>query len=200
MASASFGGRALPVCGTRQASPLRQPPAEPGHHQEEATVNPKLVNGELWQATACGLLALALSTVAPHSRAGAPSGEPAIAKTADDAGLQWGGCPDFLPAGCAIAVLHGDPAQPNVDVFLKVPAKSAVVRHSHTSAERMVLVAGELQVTYDGQAAAQLTPGSYAYGPAALPHSAACVSDVDCVLFIAFESPLDAIPSGATGK
>lgn len=132
--------------------------------------------------------------------ADAPVAEPAIAKTADDASLQWGGCPDFLPPGCAIAVLHGDPAQPNVDIFFRVPAKSEIAPHTHTSAERMVLVAGEMSVTYEGQPTVALTPGTYAYGPAGRPHRATCVSEVPCVLFIAFESPLDAIPAGPAGN
>ena len=153
-----------------------------------------------FRAAACCILAIALSTVASQSRADVPANEPAIARAEDDAGLQWGGCPEFLPAGCTIAVLHGDPAKPNVDVFLKVPATSKIPLHTHTSAERMVLVAGELHVKYEGQAATRLTPGTYAYGPAGLPHSAACVSEVPCVLFIAFESPLDAIPSGAASN
>jgi hypothetical protein len=36
--------------------------------------------------------------------------------------------------------------------------------------------------------------GSYAYGPAELVHEGACLSAEPCVLFIAFEQPLDAIP------
>ena len=39
-----------------------------------------------------------------------------------------------------------------------------------------------------------LTPGTYAYGPAGKPHGGVCASAVPCVLFIAFESPLDAVP------
>ena len=58
----------------------------------------------------------------------------------------------------------------------------------------MVLVAGELHVTYAGQKKAVLKPGSYAYGPAKRPHDGYCASKVPCVLFIAFESPLDAVP------
>lgn len=158
------------------------------------------VNRSLRLATAFCIAAFALPTFfATRATAEAPGAEPALARAAGDAGLQWGGCPDFLPAGCAIAVLHGDPSKPNVDVFFKVPAKSEIALHTHTSAERMVLVAGELDVTYEGQATARLTPGSYAYGPAGRAHRAACVSDVTCVLFIAFESPLDAMPSGAAG-
>jgi hypothetical protein len=33
-----------------------------------------------------------------------------------------------------------------------------------------------------------------AYGPAKQPHSGKCVSTVPCVLFITFESPVDAVP------
>jgi uncharacterized RmlC-like cupin family protein len=58
----------------------------------------------------------------------------------------------------------------------------------------MVLVAGALSVTYDGQKPVVMTPGTYAYGPPKRPHKAVCESDVPCVLFIAFESPLDAVP------
>ena len=63
-----------------------------------------------------------------------------------------------MPAGCGLAVLHGDPAKPNADVFLKLPANAAIPEHWHTSAERMVLVAGELSVTYKGQAKVVLKP------------------------------------------
>ena len=120
--------------------------------------------------------------------------EQALAWNADDARLKWGPCPPFLPEGCGIAVLHGDPAKDNVDVFLRVPSKSSLPLHWHTSAERIVLVAGELHVTYDGQKTAVLKSGTYAYGPARLPHKAFCASAKPCVLFIAFESPLDAVP------
>ncbi len=120
--------------------------------------------------------------------------EPALAFSVDNPQLEWGPCPAFLPAGCSIAVLHGDPSQPNVDIFFKVPAGSNVPNHTHTSAERMVLVSGNLEVTYQGQAPIALAPGTYAYGPASKPHKAACADGAPCVLFIAFEDPLDAMP------
>ena len=138
-------------------------------------------------------LLLALTLVGSLAYAQAPAPEQAVTRTAQDAQLTWGPCPPFLPKGCGIAVLHGDPAKDNVDVFQKVPAKSTLPLHWHTSAERMVLVAGELQVTYDGQKTAVLRPGTYAYGPAKRPHKGFCASAVPCVLFIAFESPLDAV-------
>jgi quercetin dioxygenase-like cupin family protein len=145
-------------------------------------------------------LSLSLSLVGSLAYAQAPAQELALTWTADDAQLKWGACPPFLPQGCAIAVLHGDPAKDNVDVFLKVPAKAKLPLHWHTSAERMVLVAGELHVAYEGQKTAVLKPGTYAYGPAKRPHAAVCESTVPCVLFIAFESPLDAVPVNGKPK
>lgn len=117
--------------------------------------------------------------------------EQALALNAQSPGLQWGPCPALLPKGCTLAVLHGDPAKPNADVFLKVPGKSSIPAHTHSSAERMVLVAGTMNLTYEGQKMTVLQPGSYAYGPANKPHTAVCVSSQPCILFIAFESPVD---------
>jgi quercetin dioxygenase-like cupin family protein len=114
---------------------------------------------------------------------------------ADDPRLEWGPCPEFIPEGCRIAVLQGDPEQRNADVFFKLPPGVEAPHHWHTSAERMVLVSGELRVTYDGHEPLVLTPGTYAYGPAKLPHTAACADGDPCVLFIAFEEPVDAVPT-----
>ena len=141
-----------------------------------------------------GLLVTVL-TLAGAVASGQTSPERALAISAQDAQLQWGPCPPFMPAGCGLAVLHGDPAKPNADVLLKLPGGSAIPDHTHTSAERMVLVAGELHVTYKGQDKAVLKAGMYAYGPARLPHSATCAGTAPCVLFIAFEGPVDAIPT-----
>ena len=146
------------------------------------------------------ILAVLLMIVSPLTKAEAPAAEPALAITFEDAQLQWGACPPFLPAGCGIAVLHGDPGKANVDVFFKVPAKSTIPLHWHSSPERMVLVAGELHVTYEGQEKSILKPGTYAYGPARKVHDGYCASKVPCVLFIAFESPLDATPVASEAK
>lgn len=146
------------------------------------------------------LLSLSLSLIAAAAGAADAPREKALANTFKDAQLQWGPCPPFIPKGCEIAVLHGDPGKPNADIFFKVPASSEIPHHWHTSAERMVLVSGELTVTYDGQAPVTLKPGMYAYGPARLGHAATCAKGDPCVLFIAFESPVDAIPTAAKAK
>lgn len=135
-----------------------------------------------------GLVAILAASCGPE----APTGQQALALAAGDPALKWGPCPPIFPVGCETAVLHGDPAKPNADVFLRVPGQYEIPPHSHTSAERMILVTGELQVTYKGQSPATLTVGSYAFGPAKLAHKASCISADPCTLFIAFESAVDA--------
>jgi hypothetical protein len=140
----------------------------------------------------CILLA-ASALIVGTALADAPA-DPALARAAGDSQLQWGPCPPFIPKGCGITVLHGDPSKPDFDVFFRVPGHSKIPAHWHTSPERMVLVDGEMTVTYEGQKPIKLKPGMYAYGPPGVHHSGECVSDEACVLFIAFEAPLDAMP------
>ncbi len=124
----------------------------------------------------------------------------ALTYSADDKKLEWGPCPPFIPVGCQIAVLHGDPSKNNVDLFFKVPGNFAIPHHWHTSAERMVLVSGKLKVTYDNHETELLESGMYAYGPSKLPHTAFCEKGDPCVIFIAFEEPLDAFEVMKTTK
>lgn len=139
------------------------------------------------------LAALALAVLAAPP---ALADDPALAVSRDSPQLEWGPCPEFMPEGCAIAVLHGNPAEPEADVFFKVPGGSEIPSHWHHSAERMVLVSGELEVQYEGQDAVTLQENDYAYGPPERVHDARCVSDEECVLFIAFNGPVDALPAG----
>lgn len=143
------------------------------------------------------LVLCAASACSPPAEAPSTAQTPAtpqepLTRVATDTTLQWGPCPPIFPAGCEIAVLHGDPAQPNADIFLRVPGGYEIPAHTHTSAERMILVSGNLEVDYQGAPAAALSPGMYAYGPAGLAHAASCRGPEACTLFIAFEGPVDA--------
>ena len=104
---------------------------------------------------------------ADQGSAAPDASNPPVALAATAAGLQWGPCPPGMPQGCEIAVLHGDPAKPNADIFLRVPGGAPIAPHWHSSAERMMLVTGRLEVQYQGSASTTLEPGTYAYGPAA---------------------------------
>ena len=141
------------------------------------------------------LIALLLAPIAIFSQHSMENeNELSVLKTVRDTDLKWGPCPSFMPDGCSIAVLHGDPSKKNLDVFFKVPANYEIPNHYHTSAERMVLISGELHVTYEGEETQVMEVGSYAYGPSTKPHIAKCGDAGPCVLFIAFEEPLDAFP------
>lgn len=126
----------------------------------------------------------------------AMAGERVRVLSADDPAIEWDPCPGFYPESCRIGVLHGNPAEPNADIFFKLPPDTAVPEHTHTSAERMVLVSGRMEISYEGQEPVILEPGSYAWGPPEHPHSARCLDAGDCVLFIAFVEPIDAMPTG----
>lgn len=121
--------------------------------------------------------------------------ELAIARAADDKELKWGPAPAFMPAGTQLTVLHGDPTKKNADVLLRFPAKSVIPNHYHSSAERMVLISGELRVKYQGQESILMKSGTYGYVPSKLKHDAVCESAEPCVLFIAFEGPVDSFPT-----
>ncbi|MES2902972.1 MAG: cupin domain-containing protein [Pseudomonadota bacterium] len=140
---------------------------------------------------------LAASALIPTASVAQGQGTAPIAITASDPSVKWGACPAVFPGACEIAVLQGDPAKPNADVLLRVGAGYELPRHKHSSAERMILLEGKLRVKYDGAEEAELTPTTYAYGPAGLPHEAECVSQSRCILFIAFEGAVDAelVPS-----
>ncbi|HAQ50680.1 MAG TPA: hypothetical protein DCR13_03930 [Gammaproteobacteria bacterium] len=137
---------------------------------------------------------LALSSLLPMAAQAGDHGAPTKAFTyaMDDNRLEWMNCPAFFAKGCQLAILQGDPSKPNSDVIFKTPGNYDLPEHWHSSAERMILIAGELDLSYEGQPTINIKPGMYIYGPAKLPHSGRCVSAEPCQLFIAFEGPLDA--------
>lgn len=147
-----------------------------------------LKTGILGLLTALTLAALGAAIAATTA------GERPLTKAHRDKELNWVACPaPFLPDGCQLALLRGDPRQSSADVFVKLPPGSQVPSHTHTSPERVLMVAGELKLLYDGQQPVWLKPGMYAYGPAKQPHEATCTSREPCVVFINFETPLDAM-------
>jgi uncharacterized RmlC-like cupin family protein len=149
-------------------------------------------------AAMAALAGLATWSQTSQAQAPAPATPPILEKplawAATNPALKWGPCPPGMPEGCAIAVLHGDPSRPNADIFLRIPGGSTIPPHSHSSAERMILVSGELEVKYQKARQTTLRVADYAYGPAGLPHRATCRSEAACVLFIAFEGPIDLHP------
>jgi mannose-6-phosphate isomerase-like protein (cupin superfamily) len=94
-----------------------------------------------------------------------------------------------------VTVLHGDPATGPSDVFLRAAADYTFPAHWHTSAEHMVVVAGVVHVTYAGARQVELQERTYALVPAKTGHKAHCGAGGPCVMFIRFDSPIDAAPA-----
>lgn len=139
------------------------------------------------------IFAVAALGLSPGALAVQPDEAPLAIKATDPA-LKWGACPPIFPGKCEIAVLHGDPGRPNADVFLRVAGGYELPTHTHSSAERMILVGGQLRIQYRGSKPFVLSVGDYAFGPAGAPHRASCIGDQPCTLFIAFEGAVDALP------
>jgi quercetin dioxygenase-like cupin family protein len=139
------------------------------------------------------LLALLLSSTGMAQNSNTPPQEVSrVVASESFENLEWVPCPEPLNfGGCHITVLHGDPSQANSDVLFRMQPGTTAPEHWHNSAERMVLISGEMHVTYQGEDKSILKPGSYAFGPARKPHLAECVGEEPCVLFIAFVQPVD---------
>ena len=56
----------------------------------------------------------------------------------------------------------------------------------------MILLSGELEVTYENETTQIMKVGSYGNRPSKKPHTAKCISKDPCIIFIAFENPVDA--------
>lgn len=119
--------------------------------------------------------------------------EMSITKTINDSDIIWNPAPEFFP-GCSFTILHGDISGPNLDLFFRIEPNTEIINHTHNSAERMVLISGELEVQYEGEKPQILKAGTYAYGPANKPHRAKCLNSGQCVLFIALVDPFNAEP------
>lgn len=118
--------------------------------------------------------------------------EKPVSRTMNDKDLKWGPCPEIFPKGCETSILHGAPDKPDADIYFRVPGSYVIPAHTHTSAEHMTLVSGELEVKYQGENTFTLSKGAYAYGPPKHAHKAKCTSKEPCVLFISFDEPIDA--------
>lgn len=118
--------------------------------------------------------------------------ENSVAINFHDSSMEWGDCPDIIPNGCNVAILQGDPTKANTDAVFKFQPNTDIPEHWHTSAERMILIQGEMTVTYEGEDSRILKAGYYAYGPSKKPHTAKCNGPEPCLLYVGFIKPVDA--------
>ena len=85
--------------------------------------------------------------------------------------------------GAKQAVLWGDPAKGAYGTLKSMPGGTMLGLHTHTHAQRVVLVSGTIEFNMEGEAKKDLGAGSYVSIPAGAAHDATCKPGPDCVYF-----------------
>ena len=137
---------------------------------------------------------LATASIIPFSVMASHSGEhtdKAFTLAMNDTSLDFVNCPEFFAQGCRLAVLNGDLSEPNSDVVIRTPGNYEIPQHWHTSAKRMKLVSGEMELNYEGQDTLSIESGMYVYAPEKLAYSGKCISSKPCELFVSFDDPVE---------
>ena len=140
---------------------------------------------------------LALSILGPVPQPVAAADSPEPPRTVQFARPKWEPCLPFVPKGCEVALVKGDFTRGGSQIVYRMPANFDVPAHWHTSAERMVVMAGKIRMTYDGRAPEVLETGDSAEAPGKLPHAAFCLRGTPCVVLVEYALPFDAIPVAA---
>jgi ketosteroid isomerase-like protein len=91
------------------------------------------------------------------------------------ADLKWGDPPPSLPAGAKLAVVTGDPSQPQPFVIrLQAPAGYKIAPHWHPGVENVTVLSGTgalgMGEQFNEASMTQLGPGGYASLPAEMRH------------------------------
>ena len=112
-------------------------------------------------------------------------------KIATAAAVSWRDAPG-LPAGAQIAALDGDPRKEgSFTIRLRMPAGYKIPPHTHTTAERITVISGVVQLgigeKFDESGGRELKAGDFAVVPAGLAHFAWATGDA--VLQIQSEGP-----------
>jgi quercetin dioxygenase-like cupin family protein len=96
------------------------------------------------------------------------------------ADIKWSDSPAF--PGARIAVLWGDPKTGAYGSLKSLPAGKILPAHSHTYEQKVVVLSGSMVLFLEGHAK-ELGPGSFAFVPGDLKHTATCAAGADCVYF-----------------
>lgn len=96
-----------------------------------------------------------------------------------------------------IAVVWGNPSEGPSSAYLKFPANFPLGMHSHSSNYHGVVVQGTTKHWIDGNTEADaplLKAGDYFYQGAGEMHEDSYPSDVDVIVFLHFDGPIDFLP------
>lgn len=93
--------------------------------------------------------------------------------------------------GAKVAVLWGDPAKGPHGALRSVPAGAILALHAHTNDQRVVSLSGKVGLAIEGLPKKVLGPGSYAFIPGGVKHSADCWAGAECVYLEVYEGASD---------
>ena len=97
--------------------------------------------------------------------------------------------------GLSIATLWGDPSKGAYGALKKVSGGTDFGWHTHASDQKVVAISGTFDFQLEGQAAKELSSGSYLFIPAGVKHAPKCRPGADCVWFEEATGKSDYIPA-----
>lgn len=97
------------------------------------------------------------------------------------ADVKWSDSPALK--GAKVAVLWGDPKTGPYGTLKTLPGGASLALHTHTYDQRAIVLSGTVILTFEGGAAKDLGPGSYALIPGGAKHKADCKAGAECVYF-----------------
>ena len=107
--------------------------------------------------------------------------------------VKWAESPAMK--GLSIATLWGDPSKGAYGALKKVPGGTDFGWHTHASDQKVVMISGAVDFELEGQAAKELSSGSYLSIPAGVKHWPKCRAGADCVWFEEATGKSDYIPA-----
>jgi quercetin dioxygenase-like cupin family protein len=133
------------------------------------------------------LLALLL-LAAPLAHAKGPAANAVFIEAKD---IAWQEVPGF--AGVRAATVEGDSAKGPHHAFMKFDGGFSAPQHHHSANHFVVVVAGTLVLTVDGQEH-KLPAGSYFSFKNRGVHATSCAAGADCVIFADVRGKWDVVP------
>jgi quercetin dioxygenase-like cupin family protein len=132
------------------------------------------------------MLGLAVLVGASASQAMAKDGKAVVWPAAE---IKWS--EGSAMKGAKLAVLWGDPKVGAYGALKTIPAGEVLRAHTHTHDQRVIVLAGQVVLTIDGQPSKELGPGSYLFVPGGVKHTAGCKAGAECTYFEEQDGPSD---------
>ena len=116
------------------------------------------------------------------------------------ADVEWTPLVEGAEDGPAVALLSGDLDAGPFRALLRWPGGYSADLHRHTAGYTGVVLQGIAAHGARSGHLQRVEAGGYWIQPAGEPHGNACVSEAACILYVAFDGPLDRAPARGPGR